>query len=85
MLLYALMEKNIKRGKESWNFIYLIFGILLTIEIFVVSVLPYDWLTKILIFLVVFTITMWACLLSAWFQNKLIGLKIKIEETWRAI
>ena len=80
-----LLEKKIKRGKESWNYIYLVFGILLTIEIFVISVLPFEWPKKIAIFIALLAATSWLCLLNSWFQNKLIGFKIKIEEVWRKI
>lgn len=80
-----LLQKKIKRGKESWNFIYSVFGILLAVEIFFVSVLPFEWPGKITIFIVLLVATTWLCLLNSWFQNKLVGLKIKIEKTWRKI
>lgn len=36
------LEKKIKRGKESWQFFYTIFGILLAINLFLISVSPIE-------------------------------------------
>lgn len=79
------MKKKIKRGKESWTFIYFVFGILLALILFFISILSIRWCYKITIFIVVIPILIYLCLFNAWFQNKLIGLKIKLEETWRKI
>lgn len=79
------LEKKIKRGSESWVFIYTVLGILLAIEIFVISILPMEWGIKIIAFIVILITSGWLCLFSAWFQNILIGLKIKIEKVWRDI
>jgi len=80
------IEKKIKRGKESWNFFYLIFTLLIAVAIFVTSILPINnWAYKFFIFVVSFLVLFWACLISVWWQNKLIGLKIKLEETWREL
>jgi len=79
------LEKKIKRGKESWKFIYSVFSILLALTLFFISILPIRWLYKITIFIIVIPILIYLFLFNAWFQNKLIGLKIKLEETWRKI
>lgn len=80
------LEKKIKRGKESWNFFYLVFGILITIIIFVTDILPINnWGYKLLFFVVFLLILIWICLINAWWQNKLIGLKTFLEETWKKI
>jgi len=79
------LEKKIKRGKESWGFIYFVFGILLALSLFLISIPPISWSYKVIIFIVVLLLLIYLCLFSTWFQNKLIGLKIKLEETWRKI
>lgn len=76
------LEKKVKRGTESWSFIYMIWGIFLTIELFIIGVVPTNWENRIIIFLILFFITTWLFLRNPWFQNKLIGLKIRIEDTW---
>ena len=81
----STLEMKIKRGKESWAFIYLVFGILVALALFVINTIPVSWGYKIVIFLVAVFVLIWLCLSNAWFQNKIIGLKIKIEETWRRI
>ena len=80
-----MLEKRVKRGRESWEFFYSIFGILIAIARFVISILPINWRCKLLIFIICLLILIWICFISAWWQNKLIGLKIKLEETWRKI
>ncbi|GEM_PF-4812824 len=81
----VMIEKRIKRGKESWIFIYSAFGILFALTAFFISTLPIIWYFKITVFMVATLILIYLCLCSVWFQNKLIGLKIKLEETWRKI
>ena len=81
----ATIEKRIKRGKESWNFFWLVFSIFLAIAIFITSILPLEWLSKALVFMGVFIVLVWACLINAWWQNKLIGLKNWTEEKWKKI
>ena len=44
------LDKRIKRGKESWDFIYLVFAILLAIVTFIISILPISWQFKVIIF-----------------------------------
>ena len=79
------LEKEIKRGEKSWNFIYILYGLILSIITFFISILPFDWFHKLIIFVVIVLILTWLFLFNAWFQNKIIGFKIKIEEAWRKI
>jgi len=79
------LDKRIKRGKESWDFIYLVFAILLAIVTFIISILPISWQFKVIIFFITFVTLILLCLFNAWFQNKLIGLKIKFENSWKKI
>ena len=79
------LEKKIKRGKESWQFFYTIFGILLAITLFLISVAPIEWYWKLILFIVALLFLLWLCIFNTRFQNKLIGWKHHIEETWRKI
>lgn len=85
VILKDTLQKNVKRGKESWDFIYLVYGIILAIEFFAIGILPLSWINKIIIFIIAFLISTWLCIFNAWFQNKLIGLKIRIENTWKKL
>lgn len=79
------LEKQVKRGRESWNFIYFVFGILLTLTLFIIGIVDFPIIKKVITFFIIFIVLIWLCFLNGWFQNKLIGLKIKIEETWRKV
>lgn len=79
------IEKKIKRGRESWNFFWLVFAILLTITTFIISILPLAWVSRMLIFVTALVVISWICLISPKWQNKLIGLKMWLEETWRKV
>lgn len=79
------LEKRIKRGEKSWGFIYRVFGVLLTIFIFIISILPLNLTHKGIVFILGLIFLIYLCLFNAWFQNKLIGFKIKLEEMWRKI
>ncbi len=77
-------EVKVKRGEKSWNFIYLVFVFIWTITVSIISIIPTDWLYKTTIILIVTLILSWLCFFNPWFQNKILGLKIKLEE-WRKI
>jgi len=72
-----------KRGKESWNYIYIILGFTLTIEGVLVGYSPLYWYWNLAIAFVLLSGTTALFLLSGWFQNKLIGLKNRYESKWR--
>jgi len=77
------IDAKIKRGSESWNYIYVTLGFTLTIEGTIVSFIPQDilrWPLNLLAFFCVFVLTIMFFLRSGWLQNKLIKLKIKYEE-----
>jgi hypothetical protein len=74
---------KIKRGSESWNYIYITLGFTLSIEGTVVSIIPQDileWPLNIVFLFSVFVLTGMFFLRSGWFQNKLINFKSTIEE-----
>lgn len=77
------MTTGVKRGQNSWAYIYVFLGFALTIEGNVIQMLQAPALCEIASYAVVGTITAWLFLDSAWFQNKLIGLKLKYEEKTR--
>lgn len=79
------LEKKIKRGKESWNFFWIIFSVILAVAIFIISILPLSWIVKILILAVVLATLAYFCFLSVWWQNKLIGLKNFLENSWKKL
>jgi uncharacterized membrane protein YfcA len=72
---------DVKRGQESWAFLYMVVSSLLSIVGVVISLLP-DHFPKILIFICLTFLICLFVLRSGWCQNKLIGLKIKIENDW---
>jgi hypothetical protein len=77
------VKVSIKRGEKSWNYIYYTFGILLAVFSFVVGIVNVWWVYKALIFVIGLLFLYWLCFFNAWFQNKIIGFKIKLENTWR--
>lgn len=76
------VQFKIKRGPESWMYIYTTLGFTLTIEGTIFSILPFCWLYRLLVLFVVFLLTIYLFLKSGWLQNKLILLKIKMENSF---
>lgn len=71
----------VKRGPESWQYVYVMLGFALTIEGSIIQMItPLIFPGNLLVFAVVGVVTFWLFIDSRWFQNKLIGLKIKFEE-----
>lgn len=79
------IDKKIKRGKESWNFFYSILGLLLAIASIIISFMPFDLFYKSMVFIAILLFLILICLLNSWWQNKLVGLKIKLEDGWKKI
>ncbi|MCM8774518.1 MAG: hypothetical protein NC820_07290 [Candidatus Omnitrophica bacterium] len=61
------------------------YGLILAIIIFFVSILPVCWYHKLIVFGIFLSILTLLFLFNAWFQNKIVELKIKLENTWRKI
>ena len=79
-----MVDAKVKRGPESWAFIYITLGFVLTIEgtlvpMFTPLTFPYNVAT----YIVLAALTIWLFLGSGWFQNKLIGWKRRYEEKAR--
>lgn len=78
------MTATVKRGPQSWAFLYTFLGFALTIETGVVGLIaPLQWPCNLLTLIVVGAITVYLFLCNGWFQNKLIGLKARYEEKER--
>jgi hypothetical protein len=82
MKAIATVEATVRRGPESWAYIYVALGFALTIEgTFIDMALPFPW--NLLSYLVVGALTLWMFLFNGWFQNKLIGLRARYEDASR--
>jgi hypothetical protein len=80
----ASVNLGVKRGKESWAYIYTLLGFALTIETGVVALIsPLKWPWNLVTFAIAAVITGYLFLDNGWFQNKLIGLKGRQEEKLR--
>jgi hypothetical protein len=80
----ASVTAKVKRGKESWAYLYTLLGFALTIETGVVALItPLKWPWNLLTFALVGWVTIYLFLDNGWFQNKLIGLKARYEEKLR--
>lgn len=78
------VSMGVKRGPESWSYIYVMLGFALTIEgtvIAMITPLSFPW--NIIIFGAIGLITFRLFINSGWFQNKLIVMKIKYENKER--
>lgn len=81
-----MFEIRSKRGKESWNFIYIWLGIVISIfGTFLGFIDNLPGLTRLIIFSIGLIIIFVSFLLSGYFQNKLIGMKIKIEDKFNSV
>jgi hypothetical protein len=74
------VDIHLKRGNESWAYIYLIAGLLISIEGTFISMSPLIWPCNAFLFLFIGFITFVTCVRNKWFQNKLIVMKISSEE-----
>jgi hypothetical protein len=80
----ARMTGAVKRGPESWQYIYTTLGFTLTIEAGVVALIaPLRWPWNLIIYAITFVVTAHLLLFNGWFQNKLIGWKGRYEDRAR--
>jgi hypothetical protein len=76
------LSASVKRGPESWNYIYVMLGFMLAIGGTVISMLPFGvW--NILAYALFAAVAIRLFLFSGWFQNKLITLKMDYENKAR--
>lgn len=78
------ISAEIKRGESSWNYIYVALGFAIAIEGTVVQMvepLKFPW--NILTFISLAGVTGHVFLNCGWFQNKLIGWRMRYESRYR--
>jgi glucan phosphoethanolaminetransferase (alkaline phosphatase superfamily) len=71
----------VQRGKDSWNYFYVMFGFALAIESNVIAMftpIVFPW--NIILFVLVFLITGWAVLFNERFQDRFLRLKEYYEK-----
>jgi hypothetical protein len=75
---------TVKRGPESWTYIYVMLGFALAIEATVITMIePLKFPWNLVVFIALAVLTFWLFINNGWFQNKLIGMKIRYEEKGR--
>ena len=79
------LKKRIKRGEASWSFFWTVYAILLAITLTVIGVIPFTWYWKLCAIVLSPLLLGWLCFSNARFQNKIIGLKVKLQNKWRKI
>jgi hypothetical protein len=78
------LSTKVKRGQESWAYIYVALGFVLSFEGTVIQLItPLHWPFNLLAYVVTFVFTSCLFLRSRRFQNKLFGLKRRYEDTYR--
>jgi uncharacterized membrane protein len=78
------VDAKVKRGPESWAFIYIALGFVLTIEsTIIVMITPLSFPYNIIVYAIVALISVWLFIENGWFQNKLIGCKNRYENKLR--
>ena len=78
------IDTTVKRGQDSWLYVYIILGFTLTIEgsvVQMITCLKFPW--NLVTYGAVSAVTFWLFLFNGWFQNKLIGFRIKYEDKAR--
>lgn len=74
----------VKRGQQSWAFIYVMLGFALAIEgtiIGMITPLVFPW--NLIVYAVLGVITFWLFIDNGRFQNKLIAMKTRYEDKGR--
>jgi hypothetical protein len=65
---------NIKRGEKSWAFFPLTYNILLTLWVGIISILPFNWVIKLICLLLISLFLFYLCFFNGWFRNKIVGI-----------
>jgi hypothetical protein len=74
---------GVKRGPVSWAYIYTTLGFALTIEAAIIGMTPVSFPLNLAVYAGKAVVTVWLFIDNGWFQNKLIGLKIRYENKQR--
>ena len=78
------VSASVRRGAESWTYIYVMLGFALTIEATVVTMIePLKFPWNLVVYAIIGIITFWLFIDNGWFQNKLISMKLKYEDKSR--
>jgi hypothetical protein len=77
------VDAKVRRGPESWAFIYIALGFALTIESTVISMIPNAFPWNIFGYAAIAAATTWLFIESDWFQGKLLGMKSRYESKLR--
>ncbi|MCC6480331.1 hypothetical protein [Sphingorhabdus sp.] len=74
------VDAEVRRGSESWTYIYVTLGFMLTIEAGIIALItPLAFPRNLIVYSAAGTFTIYLWLFSGWFQNKLIGWKSRYE------
>jgi hypothetical protein len=79
----AKAELTIRRGQESWNYIYIALGFSLSLEGTIIQLIMIRWPYNLIIYIVVAIITGYLFLFSGRMQNLLFGIRQKYESAPR--
>jgi type III secretory pathway component EscS len=79
-----MVDAMVIRGPDSWAYIYIFLGFVLSIEGTAIGMIDTVWwLNRLLGFGVLLVVSCWLFLFNGWFQNKLIGMKNQYESKAR--
>jgi len=78
-------DKRIKRGERSWNYFWMMYALTLAFTLSIINAIPFCWYWKLTVIVLSFLLLGWLCLLNAWFENRILGLQVKLETKWRKI
>lgn len=75
------LETKVKRGDISFGWFLVVYNILLTIFIGIVSIIPnFCFLTKLITIIIGSILLFRFCLFNSWFRNKIVGIFSKAKE-----
>lgn len=78
------VNMTVRRGPESWTYIYVVLGFALAIEATVITMVePIKFPWNVVLFIAVAAATFWLFIFNGWFQNKLITMKLAYENKGR--
>ena len=80
----ASLSMLVRRGERSSNFIWTFLGVLVTVEVAIIALLnDLTWWGRIALTVAVVALTFQFIRTSGWAQNKIVGLLVAMETTWR--
>jgi len=77
------VDAKVKRGPESWTYIYVVLGFALAIEGTIIQMTPAQFPWNLIAYTVIGGITFYLFIFSGKFQDKLIGMKNRYESKAR--